>query len=308
VVRRPKASIGRAGVKCTDPDADDRLVTGSSLRTLLTVAPVVVVGLGALWARLRRAGRGPDLRRLAHAMGLEYVAHDPFGSDRLAFRALQGGGSRADRGIDHVVFGVARGRQVRLCDVWWRGRDDNQAEQRRTCALADLGAAFPRLRIEPAGAFERGDVRLEWDGFHEHFVVHTDDERFAYTLLDESMMEFLVTVAKGSTVELAGRYVCFSPGRELDPADWPRLVTFLVEFDARVPRAVWHLYPAPGEPGRAADGTPTLPPPLPPVELLMPLREYTGEFDWTTGRLDWPELPRLGRVTGPEAGGGGTAA
>jgi hypothetical protein len=281
-------------VKRGHPGADDPAVDGSSLRALATVVPVAAIASWALWTRLKRAGRGDDLRRMAHSLGLEYADGDVLGCDRLNFAALHPGGSRDDGGIDHLVFGTARGRAVRLFDVWWRRRDDDQVESRRTCALADLRAIFPRLRIEPAGAFDRGDVHLEWTEFHEHFVVHTDDERFAYTLLDEPMMEFLVKVARGSTVELAGSFVCFSPGRELDPADWPRLVTFLVEFAARVPRAVWHLYPAPGAPERGADGTPAAPPPLPPVEVLYPTREHTGEFDWTTGRLDWPELPRLG--------------
>jgi hypothetical protein len=281
-------------VKRVGRGADDAAVDGSSLRAIATVVPVGALAVWGAWTKLRRAGRADDLRRMAHGIGLEYSGRDVFGCDRLAFTALNPGGSRDDRGVDHLVFGTARGRAVRVFDIWWRGRDDDRVESRRTCALADVGAIFPRLRIEPAGAFDRGDVQLEWGEFHEHFVVHTEDERFAYTLLDEAMMEFLVRVAKGSTVEVAGSFVCFSPGRELDPADWPRLVTFLVEFDRRIPRAVWHLYPAPGAPARGDDGAPATPPPLPPVELLFPTREHTGEFDWTTGRLDWPELPRLG--------------
>jgi hypothetical protein len=115
------------------------------------------------------------------------------------------------------------------------------------------------------------------------------------------MMQFLVRVAKGSTVELGGSYVCFAPGRELPPVDWARLVTFLVEFDRHIPRAVWNLYPAPGSPGRGPDGARVVPPPpLQAVELLYPAREYTGDFDWTTGRLDWPELPRLGPDADPD--------
>jgi hypothetical protein len=293
VKRTVRASIP-AGIKGPEPGADDAAVDGSSLRAIITVVPVAAVALGAAWARLRRGGRADDLRRMAHGMGLEYSDRDVFGCDRLGFAALRPGGSRDDRGVDHLVFGTAGGRAVRLFDIWWRGRDDDRVERRRTCALADLGGVFPRLRVEPAGAFDRGDVHLEWGEFHEHFVVQTEDERFAYTLLDEAMMEFLVRVAKGSTVEVAGSFVCFAPGRELVPADWPRLVTFLVEFDRRIPRAVWHLYPAPGAPERRDGGAEVVPPPLPPVELLFPTREHTGEFDWTTGRLDWPELPRLG--------------
>jgi len=274
--------------------ADDRLVDGSSLRAIATVVPVGAAVLWAVWTKLRRAGRSDDLRRMAHSIGLEYAGQDVLGCQRLGFEALHPNRGRGEDGVVDLVFGVAGGRAVRLFDVWSRRRDDEGPEIRRTCALADLGAVFPRLRIAPAGAFDRGDVQLEWGEFHEHFVVHTEDERFAYTLLDEAMMAFLVEVAKGSTVEVAGSFVCFAPGRELAPVDWPRLVTFLVEFDRHIPRAVWHLYPAPGAPERPAEGGPAAPPPLPPVELLVPLHEHTGEFDWTTGKLDWPELPHLG--------------
>ena len=293
---RPSGSFKRPAI-----GADDRLVDGSSLRAIATLVPVGALGLWAVWKQLRRAGRSDELRRMAHGIGLEHSASDVLGCQRLGFAALHPGGSRDDSGVADLVFGTAGGRAVRLFDVWARRRDGEGPEIRRTCALADLGAVFPRLRIEPAGAFDRGDVQVEWAEFHEHFVVHTEDERFAYTLLDGAMLEFLVRVAKGSTVEVGGSFVCFSPGRELGPADWPRLVTFLVEFDERIPRAVWHLYPAPGAPARPGDDEPPVPPPLPPIELLVPRHEHTGDFDWTTGKLDWPELPRLGPEPDAEA-------
>jgi hypothetical protein len=270
-------------------------VDGSSLRALAPVVPLAAAVSWAAWTRLRRVGRGDELRDMAHGIGFEYSGRDVFGCDALGFAALHPAPGAA---VDHVVFGTAHGRAVRLFDVWWRRRDDEAVEGRRTCGLADLGALFQRLRIEPAGAFDRGDVQLEWAEFHEHFAVHTEDPRFAYALLDEPMMQFLVKVARGATVEVGGSFVCFAPGRELAPADWPRLVTFLVEFDRRIPRAVWNLYPAPGAP-EAGTGVAPTPTALPPVELLGPAHEYTGEFDWTTGRLDWPELPHLGPAPQP---------
>jgi hypothetical protein len=282
-VTHPVKHVGRR--------ADTGPMDGSALRAVAVAAPVGAMALLQVWLRVRRRDRRHELRRLAGRMGFEFSATDVTGCDRLGFAALRRGSLG---GIDNVLFGPAGGRAVRVFDVWSQRNSDDRVETRETCALADLGALFPRLRIEPAGPFDRGDVVLEWEEFHRHFVVHTDDERFAYTLLDERMMQFLVRVAKGSTVELGGGYVCFAPGRELPPADWARLVTFLVEFDRHLPRAVWNLYPAPGSPSRGDDGERVVPPPRPPVDLLFPAREYTGDFDWTTGRLDWPELPRLG--------------
>jgi Protein of unknown function (DUF3137) len=182
------------------------------------------------------------------------------------------------------------------------------SESVRTFLAADLGGVFPHLCLRPQGLLgtlvehaHGNDVQMEWEEFNDAFVITCDDERFARAVLDARMMEFLHDVGRGSTIELRGRWLLLDPQRLLPPDECRLLPTFAVELRARVPEVVWSLYPGPGaDPDRVRPDKPVRGPDLDPVpvELLEPRHEYTGQFDWVTGRDDVPRLPPLGHGRG----------
>ncbi len=269
-------------------------------RLIVGIAATLIVA--ALASRKVSAARrrAVQLAAIAPTLGLAHTRTDHVGCERLPFSFFD---HLREPRAENVMLGNAGTAAVRIFDVRWVvARDaDGTSERSRTFMAADLGGVFPHLCVRPQGMLDTlvehvssHDLQFEWEEFNDAFIVTCDDERFARTLLDARMMEFIYKVGRGSTIELRGRWLLLDPGRLLPPDDWRLLHIFALEFPSRIPSAVWSHYPGPGaDPHREA--------PPPPVALLAPRHEYTGEFNWVTGRDDRPELPRLGREPSQEA-------
>ncbi len=257
----------------------------------VTLIVLLAKSLRSSGARRRTA----QLAQVAAKLNLQFTPSDPMGCERLPFSAFER--LREPRG-ENLMSGTAGPCPVRIFDLRWVvDRESGHASERsRTFMAVDLGGVFPHLRLSPQGLLgtlvehtHANDIQLEWEEFNDAFVITCDDERFARALLDPQMMEFLHKVGRGTTIELRGRWLLLDPERLLAPEEWRLLHIFAVEFPARVPGAVWSFYPGPGaNPDRRPQ------PEAPRPELLAPRHEYTGQFNWLTGRDDRPELPPLG--------------
>ena len=63
------------------------------------------------------------------------------------------------------------------------------------------------------------DVELEYDDFNRRFRVKCDDQKFAFSLLDGKMMQWLLGADTFDSVEVDGPWVLLA-GPKLDPARW----------------------------------------------------------------------------------------
>ena len=118
-----------------------------------------------------------------------------------------------------------------------------------TCAVVPLRSSCPRLRVAPrdvvddvARAFGGEEVRLELEAFDRRFRVETEDVRFAVAFLDQRLMEALLGLPEGVSVDVNEDVLLLSA--PLLPAE-----QVLVLFDAavairrRIPRVVSSLFP-----------------------------------------------------------------
>ena len=94
-----------------------------------------------------------------------------------------------------------------------------------------IPAACPRLRLGHENFLTRlgdhlglHDVEFEYDDFNRRFRVKCDDQKFAFSLLDGKMMQWLLGADAFDSVEVDGPWVLLAVPK-LDPARWLDLGT-----------------------------------------------------------------------------------
>jgi hypothetical protein len=202
---------------------------------------IVVVQYRARQARVR------SLATIARRIGFTFSAADTDHLVDMPFRLFSRGDKRA---AELVLSGTHDGIPLRMFDYWYRvDSGKNTTYYRFSCALATIGAACPRLEIghenfltRLGDGFGLGDVELEYDEFNRRFQVKCADQRFAFSLLDGEMMQWLLDRDTFESVEVDGPWVLLVR-RKLDPAQWLDLGTWIDGFVRHVPAVVFSTYP-----------------------------------------------------------------
>ena len=219
----------------------------------LFVVVVVVVMPALFYLGYRsRQKRVAAVVALAQQMGFTYTKGD---TDRMVttpfalFRMGEG------RGIELVISGRHNDLPLRLFDFWfYTESNDGQGHSNRdyhrfTCALLELPANCPALQLSHENAMTRigehlglHDVTFEFDDFNRRFRVKCDDQKFAFSLFDAPMMEWMLGADSFDRLETYGNSVLLASKR-LDPAAWPELVTWIDTFHSHVPPVLFTTYP-----------------------------------------------------------------
>lgn len=129
--------------------------------------------------------------------------------------------------------------------------DDYEATVWRSCAATELTLDAPLLRVShhqglTGQTFPRALTTglqhqdLEWEAFDRRCRVETEDPRFAVALLDQRMMEWLMTIGDYA-FEAGGSWVMAETSGD-DVAALRELLDVLDGFVAHLPRAVLSMY------------------------------------------------------------------
>lgn len=215
----------------------------------LPLAVLAALGSAAWWRRVRGASRQRRLMLLCRRAGLGFAPCDLAPDTAWLPFPIFG---KARSGTENVVWDRTLGPGVRVFDLWYEDPSDGRTVAPRrwlTCGVVPLGASVPRLRIAPRelahdvrDLLVLPDVRMELDSFNERFVVQAEDERFAFALLEQRMVEALLGLPEGVVVETNDDTMLLSAPRL--PAEQV-LVLFdvAVRVSRRVPRLLPSLYP-----------------------------------------------------------------
>jgi hypothetical protein len=219
---------------------------------------VVAVAVGA-WRLVRGASRQRKLMLLCRRAGLDFVAMDLFESTSWLPFPMFG---RPGHGAENVVWERERGFEIRAFDYWYEDTAPDRPvgpRRRLTCAVVPLGASARRLRIAPRDLDDGvrevlglHEIELELETFNRRFAVHTEDERFAIAFLEQRMMEALLALPEGVTVDLKEDVVLFS-APELPPEQVLRLYDAALAIHERIPRSLSSLFPPRPTEGRYED-------------------------------------------------------
>jgi hypothetical protein len=114
--------------------------------------------------------------------------------------------------------------------------------------VTDLGCVLPEVEVTARSmigelADELGVHGLEFESedFNRRFVVHSDDERFAFELVDARMMEVLLAGPHDLHVHFGpNRMIVW--GRRRSPAELQPILDAAAALDQRVPVVVRHDY------------------------------------------------------------------
>lgn len=240
--------------------------------TYLIVA-LVAAAFAASVARARRRGGARDraIRDVTTRRGWRYHATDPAGLGDLRFRSFADARHAL---VTNVVTAAVGAGQVRVFDyslLFEREGDDRRGDlvvapaddlfgaegssgphttrtytRRRSAGVVRVDAFLPPLTATPAtlwsraaehaGATDRDFESLE---FNRHWDVRCADERFAWLFCDASMIDLVIELGRGVTVETFGNYILVA--RELlDETE----VEHFVDVLTRVPGALNPLVPA----------------------------------------------------------------
>ncbi|MGZ8611440.1 MAG: hypothetical protein ACXWX0_04105 [Actinomycetota bacterium] len=217
--------------------------------TWFLFAVAAVAGLFAWWRHVRGMNRQRRLMLLCQRAGLDFAPVDLFGDTAWLPFPMFG---RPRHGTENVVWERERGSEVRAFDYWYEDpAEDRPVTPRRrlTCAVVPLGASAPRLRIAPRdldddvrSALGLPEVRLELESFNRRFAVSSEDERFAIAFLEQRMMEGLLGLPDGVTVDVNESVLLFSAA-ELPAEKVLRLYDAAVAIHERIPRSLPSLFP-----------------------------------------------------------------
>lgn len=221
---------------------------------------VVALGVAAAAAYFRyqaRQKRIAELTVLAAQLGLEYSPSDTEHLVDLPF-------SLFGRGDGHKVEDVLRGERdgcpVQVFDFEYYDESSstdsngfthrNRTYHRYTCGLLTLPFAAPHLVLGQESFLTRlgrhvgfRDIELESNEFNNRYRVKCDDQRFAFSLIDARMMEWLLQFGGSvETLEICGPWALVAVDR-LRPGDWPTVIDFLHQLRAHVPNVVYTTYP-----------------------------------------------------------------
>jgi hypothetical protein len=221
---------------------------------LLVVVPALVAAVVLLaYFRLRaRRVRIAAVAALAQRIGFTFSVADDEHVGSMPFQLF---GRGAGRKVELVVSGTHDRIPMRLFDyTYYDQSSDSQGRQSRTyhlftCAIATIPAACPRLNLghenfltRLGGHIGHRDVELEYDDFNRRFRVKCDDQRFAFSLLDGNMMQWLLSADGFDSVEVDGPWVLLA-GPRLDPARWLELANWIDAFVRQIPAVVYSSYP-----------------------------------------------------------------
>lgn len=234
-------------------------VVTAALLTLVLVAEFTGGGLGM--AEVIRAlligpmvgffyyeGRKAALRRrrLAARLGLRYSAKDPVHLDRLPLPSFSRSGSHK---ITHVAWGMLDDRMTYVFDYAHAGPMQRGSETSLGILIKLELDAEPLLAVRrgmassPGAADLGSDVTFESDEFNRRIRVECRDSRFAYALIDQRMMEWLMR-APLATYQCGGSafmvLVSAIRAQELE-----RTMALARSFVDQIPRVMWSLHGVP---------------------------------------------------------------
>ena len=209
---------------------------------------VVLLGGAAWFQYAARQARIRAVAAVAQSVGFTFTTTDVDRIVDLPFGLFAKRGDK--RRVELVISGTHDGVPMRIFDYWYvvqNGR--NRTYHRYTCAIATVPAACPRLHLGHENILTRlgddiglGDIELEYDDFNRRFRVRCNDQKFAFSLLDGKMMQWLLDADDFDSVEVDGPWVLLARPK-LAPAHWLDLGTWLGAFTRQIPAVVYSTYP-----------------------------------------------------------------
>ena len=229
---------------------------------LVVVVIIAVIVAAAWWSYAQRQKRREELLAFATQYRLELSREDRFGLTSYPFPLFRQG---EGRGCENVLAGTWQGLPVKEADYWYYTEStDSNGRKTRTyhrfsIVLADLTCAVPNVSIHRESLLTKmadhlgfHDIDFESEDFNRRYQVKAADREFAFKLVDDRMMRWLLSTDGSSSFEVNGSDLLVWC-RRLKPTELVPLFGTAKAFVDHVPNLVWNDY---GTGERAASASP----------------------------------------------------
>lgn len=187
---------------------------------LVIVLLVVLIGAGVVYGHKREQDRRAALRALAQRLGFTFDE-----SRRAEFDERFSEIEELQQGKNRYAYNVARGACGDWPAIWFdyhyettsRDKDGKKTTHNHeiSAVVFDVRMPVKKLRVRPENFFDRvsaflgfEDIDFESDAFSRAYHVKCDDRKFAYDVIDQRMMEYLLEVnLHGRSIGMGGHYV-----------------------------------------------------------------------------------------------------
>ncbi len=206
---------------------------------LIVVVIVVVFVFGAIAAAKRRK----ELAAWAHSRGLQFDSRKDRGMDeRFPFKCLRNGHSRF---ACNVCKGEINGHTITAFDYQYTtGSGKNQQTHRLSAVIVRSSFPLKPLFIRREGMFDKiteffgmDDIDFESAEFSRKFFVKSPDKKWAYDVIHQRMMEFLLASPE-FTIEFDGMNIIVWRQGRLAPAGFDSAVNLATGILERIPEYV----------------------------------------------------------------------
>ena len=210
----------------------------------MTYVFVVLAGLGLVLAWYLSSIRRKKLRAWASAHGLRFDPGPDASFERRhpEFGCLRRGHSR--RG-SNIAQGTRHGRSIEVFDYRYvTGHGKNRNVHRFSGVIVSSSIALRPLQIRAENVFDRvaeffgaEDIDFESAEFSRAFHVRASDKRWAYDVLHQRTIEFLLSMPRFS-IQLGEREMIVWRGRRFAPETFETALTVARGILERLPRYV----------------------------------------------------------------------
>jgi hypothetical protein len=219
---------------------------------LLFLLALVVAGVVAYFSWQAKQKRREFLATFALQHGLTFSAMDPGDfEENYGFHLFSMG---QGRGCENLLQGQWQGVPMHEADYWYyttttdgEGRTTRQYSH-FSVVVIDLDAVLPNVSVGRENVMTRladhlgmEDIEFESDEFNRCFNVKAKDKEFAFKLIDDRMMQWLLDAPDKICVEVVGPNVLLYCKR-LPPEQVTKMFFAAKGFVDHVPKLVWSEY------------------------------------------------------------------
>jgi hypothetical protein len=182
-------------------------VHGEGMPIVTMAVAVVIVALVAYLSYLASERRKKEWLALATELGCRFAPRDPFGTlSRSNYATFRTGHSRC---VYNVMHGTYRGRQMRCFDYRYTvGSGRSSHTYYETLVVVESPMPCAQMLLRPEGFGDRlaamvgfDDIDFESEEFSKRFYVRCDDKRFAYDVLHQRAMAYLLSCSPLPVIE-----------------------------------------------------------------------------------------------------------
>jgi hypothetical protein len=225
---------------------------------LVVLLVVLAVAAAIWWSYARKRKRQQALATFASQYALQLSPEDVLDMTSYPFRLFSEGDGR---GCENVMTGSWQGLPVTEADYWYYTQsNDSHGRSSRSyhyfsVIVAGLECDVPEISIQRERVLSRladhlgfHDIEFESEDFNRRFQVTSRDREFAFQLVDDRMMRWLLSTDGSVGFETYGPNL-LAWTKRLNPSELPVLFGSAKAFVEHVPRLVWTEY---GTKGRAS--------------------------------------------------------